>query len=248
MLLRRMTENLRTQNWLAVALDFLIVVLGVFLGVQLGNWNDASQDNRSERAVLLQLHEEIVSAQSIFDDSRVYDPDVLPNIQTFVNAFYHGEGELTEELICTAAGVSTVMPNVIGKLSSVEELIATGRLSRLSDPELRQAIGDFHEMTTINETRIVDYRTVAVSLQKEFSEHFSLIPYIDESDGEVRLGGECDAAAMREDQVFRNTLARNLDIYDSWYRRFVLQPKDSLERLHHDTDKALGLSHEGDAG
>lgn len=40
MKLRRLTLNVKEQNWLAVVLDFLIVILGVFLGLQVNNWND----------------------------------------------------------------------------------------------------------------------------------------------------------------------------------------------------------------
>jgi len=40
MLLRRMTEHVRDQNWFAIALDFFIVVFGIFIGFQLTNWNE----------------------------------------------------------------------------------------------------------------------------------------------------------------------------------------------------------------
>lgn len=40
MLLRRLSEHVGTQNWFAVALDFLIVVFGVFIGFQVTNWNE----------------------------------------------------------------------------------------------------------------------------------------------------------------------------------------------------------------
>ncbi len=36
MLLRRVTEHVKTQNWFAVGLDFLIVVVGVYIGIQAG--------------------------------------------------------------------------------------------------------------------------------------------------------------------------------------------------------------------
>lgn len=39
MLLRRISDHVKTQNWTAIALDFAIVVVGVFIGVQLSNWN-----------------------------------------------------------------------------------------------------------------------------------------------------------------------------------------------------------------
>ena len=39
MMLRRIFEHVKTQNWFAVGLDFLIVVTGVFIGIQVANWN-----------------------------------------------------------------------------------------------------------------------------------------------------------------------------------------------------------------
>lgn len=41
MILRRLTEHVKTQNWFAVGIDFLIVVLGVFVATQVANWNEA---------------------------------------------------------------------------------------------------------------------------------------------------------------------------------------------------------------
>ncbi len=43
MRLRHIAKNIKDQNWLAVVLDFFIVVSGVFIGIQLGNWNDGRQ-------------------------------------------------------------------------------------------------------------------------------------------------------------------------------------------------------------
>jgi hypothetical protein len=43
MLLRRITEHIRTQNWFAVGIDFLIVVVGVYIGIQVANWNVTRQ-------------------------------------------------------------------------------------------------------------------------------------------------------------------------------------------------------------
>ncbi len=48
MLLRRVTEHVKAQNWFAVGIDFLIVVVGVFIGIQVANWNDARRDRAIE--------------------------------------------------------------------------------------------------------------------------------------------------------------------------------------------------------
>lgn len=38
MRLRHITKHVQDQNWFAVTLDLLIVVPGVFIGIQVSNW------------------------------------------------------------------------------------------------------------------------------------------------------------------------------------------------------------------
>lgn len=40
MLLRRVIKHVSDQNWTAVAIDFFIVVIGVFVGLQVTSWNE----------------------------------------------------------------------------------------------------------------------------------------------------------------------------------------------------------------
>ena len=47
MLLRRVTKHIKEQNWFAVGIDFVIVVIGVFIGIQVANWNDVRQQRAS---------------------------------------------------------------------------------------------------------------------------------------------------------------------------------------------------------
>lgn len=46
MILRSLTKHVNDQNWFAVAIDFLIVVAGVFVGVQVCNWNQSLQQRQ----------------------------------------------------------------------------------------------------------------------------------------------------------------------------------------------------------
>ena len=52
MLLRRITQHVNEQNWFAVWLDFVIVVVGVFIGIQVSNWNDEQGRRADERVVI----------------------------------------------------------------------------------------------------------------------------------------------------------------------------------------------------
>jgi len=71
MLLRRVIAHLRRQEWTAIAIDFVIVVLGVFVGIQVSNWNAARIERAKEREFVVRLHEDIV--ESIAGQTRDLD-------------------------------------------------------------------------------------------------------------------------------------------------------------------------------
>jgi hypothetical protein len=59
MLLRSLSQHVKDQNWFAVALDFVIVVVGVFIGIQVANWNDSRSFDAKELELLDELKSEI---------------------------------------------------------------------------------------------------------------------------------------------------------------------------------------------
>ena len=56
MILRRIIQHLRKQEWTAIAIDFVIVVLGVFVGLQVSNLNE----ERANRGIVDRHLAEIV--------------------------------------------------------------------------------------------------------------------------------------------------------------------------------------------
>ncbi|MEM0929883.1 MAG: hypothetical protein AAGI89_11405 [Pseudomonadota bacterium] len=71
MILRRLTEHIREQNWFAVGIDFVIVVIGVFVGIQVSNWNDERSLHDHETALLIELKRELESSIHFTDAQRV---------------------------------------------------------------------------------------------------------------------------------------------------------------------------------
>jgi len=59
MLLRRVIEHVKHQNWTAVALDFVIVVMGVFIGIQVSNWNAARAESAREQQALAAILDDL---------------------------------------------------------------------------------------------------------------------------------------------------------------------------------------------
>lgn len=62
MLLRRVIAHFRKQEWTAIGIDFLIVVMGVFIGIQVANWNEDRAARARERLLLVDLRAEIVDS------------------------------------------------------------------------------------------------------------------------------------------------------------------------------------------
>lgn len=59
MLLRRITKHVKDQSWFAIGIDFFIVVVGVFIGIQVANWNDARVADAAEAQLMIRLAEEM---------------------------------------------------------------------------------------------------------------------------------------------------------------------------------------------
>ena len=55
MILRRLAQSIRKQDWFAVAIEFVIVVVGIFVGLQVSEWNEQRQLREREAYVISQL-------------------------------------------------------------------------------------------------------------------------------------------------------------------------------------------------
>lgn len=67
MIVSRVIEHLRKQHWTAVIIELAIVVVGVFIGLQVNNWNEERRDRAREvvylESIATELDESIVSIQ-----------------------------------------------------------------------------------------------------------------------------------------------------------------------------------------
>jgi hypothetical protein len=59
MILRRLSEHVKAQNWFAVALDFIIVVVGILIAFQVTAWNEQRADRAKEALYLSELIEDL---------------------------------------------------------------------------------------------------------------------------------------------------------------------------------------------
>ena len=68
MILRRVIDHFRRQEWTAIFLDFVIVVFGVFVGLQVNNWNEAQAYEKEYQLALERLDSEISQNLMMLDE------------------------------------------------------------------------------------------------------------------------------------------------------------------------------------
>ena len=56
MILRRFSQSLKEQNWTTIVIEFLLLVVGVFLGIQAANWNGQRAEDVRAQAYLARIH------------------------------------------------------------------------------------------------------------------------------------------------------------------------------------------------
>jgi hypothetical protein len=69
-------QHLREQNWLAVAIDVIFFVTGVFIGIQAANWNDAWVTQVREHGFLERIAADLEADSENFRDGEAFWTEV----------------------------------------------------------------------------------------------------------------------------------------------------------------------------
>lgn len=71
MVLRRLMQHVREQNWFAVGIDFVVVVFGIFLGMQVNSWNNNRHLNGLEAQYLESIKLDVEASQQYLSERLV---------------------------------------------------------------------------------------------------------------------------------------------------------------------------------
>ena len=203
MLLRRVIEHVRSQNWTAVVIDFVIVVVGVFIGIQVSNWNAARVDREIEAQYLARLHQEL-SEMSLQADAEFADVrDRYRLIGEVQNYFRSGEdGETLNGAHCGAVARLHIYAGAIFNPPTIKELISTGRIVLIRDDALRTGILSFDQANEEISQLRTDIQIGRLLLARKYAD----IIQLDLSEWE---DSTCDFAAMAANPSFVNDFTDN---------------------------------------
>lgn len=145
MLLRRVIEHVRTQNWTAIAIDLVIVVVGVFIGIQVSNWNDARVDRSRALSYLERIHADL-TADLLGYQNRLAFWGAVSDYGATALAYADGDAasDLDEWDILLAYFQASQVAEFYTTQTTYDELRNGGELGLVGDPELRDALAYYY--------------------------------------------------------------------------------------------------------
>ena len=72
MFVRRLTTSFKDQHWMTIAIELVIVIIGVFIGTEVANWNQARLQRAATNRLLEQWRPELRNQLEFFDSARTY--------------------------------------------------------------------------------------------------------------------------------------------------------------------------------
>jgi hypothetical protein len=135
MILRRVIKHFRNQEWTAIGIDFMIVVFGVFVGIQVSNWNQAQTDKSLGEKFTERLKADLVVEAWNYAMLIEYLADVQSNTDKTL-AGLQGTSEISDEQLLIAAYRATQFNAGVRQRTSYDELISTGKIGFITDKTL----------------------------------------------------------------------------------------------------------------
>jgi hypothetical protein len=252
MILRRISENVRSQNWFAVAVEFIIVVVGVFMGLQVQDWNEARKARIEELGLLSRLH---VETRELLETQREElmglreRSEVLMGVNPVL--FSQEPLRVISNLECAHIVASHVFRRPPDELPVLDEMLSTGRFDVLQDEVIKEDLRNYVLFRGRARAYYAEATNELFRLHSRFPDLIAIgrVP-IEAGDVAVwnRLSGEgfrwnrvCDGGKMRASQAFLNEYVDNLSRIGSM-TEFTEQRQEHLERLEFALSTRLGVT------
>jgi len=142
MLLRRVMDHIKAQNWTAVGLDFLIVVMGVFIGIQVANFNERRSEAELEGDYLARLAADMEISLTKFSEKAELYKNQKSLSAKLISAIADSSTSNADLVSATESffSVAWTVPSFNPVDTTFQDLSSTGNLHLIRDSELRAAI------------------------------------------------------------------------------------------------------------
>jgi hypothetical protein len=228
MIVRRVINALRRQDWAAVAIEFLLVLVGVLLAFQINEWASERQARAEREAAISRLLDEAEEDVAYLRFEVQDHQRSVRELSSALDRLQNGAWRQADEAQMRSGLTTSVYLDAPSPPSSVyEDIVAAGMLGNIGDPQLRSAISVYRAKLELLTTLIAYVRQIAPKLDRE-----DYLRYVYDAGGPRPARLEVDFAALRKDTKLQSSLAllndRQAFILGKWEE--TLQAADSMCR------------------
>ena len=141
---RRLYEHVRTHNWFAVVVDFVIVVVGVFIGIQVSNWNEERHERDAAKIYVERIREDIAASARNTENLLQYYRLVRTQALAALDGFDRPENDLGEQFLYDAYKASTVINRRVER-KTYDEILSAGAMNLIRNLEVRSRLGVYYK-------------------------------------------------------------------------------------------------------
>ena len=143
MILKRLRKEAAQQNWFGVAVDLVILILGVFLGIQVSNWNQGRLNRAEGKEYRRQLYLDLESNQRDLAFRMHYDGQLLSHAEAALAALERPVADRPGNFIISAYEASNHIPQPVRR-ATYDEVMSAGKANFLGDRMLRERITNYY--------------------------------------------------------------------------------------------------------
>ena len=199
MILRRVIAHFRKQEWTAIALDFLIVVTGVFIGIQVSNWNEARSSSRQEGVLIAQLADDLRSMRESFVFGDTVSRKAHDGWVAIFRALESCRPIAADpELVQYALARYQRTSQVSVQRTAFDEMTSLGMFSRLSDKQLKDDVTRLYAIIERDDLGALGGRTDQLAAGRIMWKSIAFSFASDSIEGTDRDAGEFDSWVRAE--------------------------------------------------
>lgn len=154
-MIRRIREHVASHNWFAVAIDLAIVVVGVFLGTQVSNWNQARIDRERATSYRQRLVDELMFNGRQFHQQIAYYETAKRHGLAALTALEHAR-EGAGEAFVVDAYQATQIDLSPPKRFIFSEMVSAGLVGLLGREALQEMASDYYLSLAANEPQMLE--------------------------------------------------------------------------------------------
>ena len=217
MILARIAKALRKQDWTVVSIEIVVVVLGIFIGLRVDDWNEARKHRVEEARYIAQIIEDLEAMRVDIvaeTETRKRRIDAMMRALDAV-ATCSDTAEARADLEFTFA-IYQVANSINILDATYEEMRRSGALARISEPAVKQRLvytfaGLSQAATAMNSFRVsmpvvdaIVWDNVTFSVRKD-------------EYGRPRQSASFEFAALCGSRPVQNAISEMMDIQSDGY-------------------------------